>query len=119
MCRQNESGMDIKIPDLSKQLGILGRVAAVVLAITALGGGYAFYRNNIWRPKVNVSNVDWNKQIADVLIGNKQKKLYGNSILSAGGKWGIRFGFTNGIATRLELVQDNLVYQILEVNKED
>lgn len=109
--------MDIQIPDLSKQLGTLGRVAAIVLAVTAIGGGIAFYRNNIWRPRVNVSNVDWNNQTADVLIGSKQKKLYGNSVLSAGGKWGVRFGYTNGIPDRIELIQDDLVYHVLETNK--
>lgn len=109
--------MDIKIPDISKQLGTLGRVAAVILAITAIGGGYAFYRNSIWRPKVSVISVDWNNQIASIMTGKKQKQLYGNSKLAAGGKWGVRFGFTNGVANRIELVQDDLVYQVLQVNK--
>lgn len=109
--------LDIKLPDISKQLGILGRVAAVILALTAIGGGYAFYRNVIWRPNVNVVSVNWNNQIADLLISGKQKKLYGNSVLWISGKWGVRFGYTNGIANRVELVQDDLVHMILEINK--
>lgn len=109
--------MDIKLPDLSRQLGVLGKVAAVILALTAIGGGYAFYRNVIWRPHINVTNVDWNNQVADILIGNKQKKLYGNSVLWISGKWGVRFGYTNGVTNRVELVQDDLVYAVLETNK--
>src|SRR5438105_2810889 len=111
------ANLDIKIPDVSKQLGTLGRVAAVILAITAIAGGISFYRNNIWRPTVKVINVNWDAQTATVLIGNKQKTLYGNSVLSAGAKWGIRFGFTNNNPDRVELVQDDLVYKILETNK--
>ena len=105
------------MPDLSKQLGIIAKVAAVILAITAIGGGYAYYRNNIWHPKIKVINVDWEKQIANVMIGSKQKTLYGDSILSAGSKWGVHFGFTNGNANRIELIQDGLVYEVLEIKK--
>ena len=109
--------MDINLPDISRQLKTLGTVAAVILSITAIAGGYSFYRNNIWQPKVSVVNVDWNNQTADVMIGKKRKQIFGNSNLSAGGKWGVRFGFTNGIANRIELIQDDLVYQVLEINK--
>lgn len=109
--------MEIQIPSISKQLGTLGKVAAIAFAVTAIAGGYMFYRNNIWQPRVIVSNIDWDNQTADVSIGNKQKSLYGNSVLASGGKWGVRFGFTNGIANRIELVQDGLVYRILQTNK--
>lgn len=109
--------MDIKLPDLSKQIATIGKVAAIVTVVGAVVGAYAFYRNNIWRPKITVINVDWDKQIADVIVGGKTKRLYPNSILSVGGKWGIQFGFANNIAERIELVQNRLVYDVLATNK--
>ena len=111
--------MQIQIPDLSKQLGTVGKVAAVILAVSAIAGGYAFYRNNIWHPKVTVVNVDWDNQTADLLISKKSKKLFGNSIIYAGGNWGIRFGTTKNIANRIELVQDGLVRDVLKTNPDN
>lgn len=109
--------MEIKLPELSKQFRRLGNVAAVVFSITAIAGGYVFYKNNIWHPTVHVIDVDWSNEVARVMIGKKETTLYGNSTLFAGGAWGVRFGFTNGSATRIELVQDGIVRNTLTTNQ--
>lgn len=110
--------MDIELPDISRQLSTLGKVAAFILAATAIAGGYAFYKNKIWRPSVKIGTVDWINQVADITINKSNKKLYSDSVLSAGGNWGVRFGFTEGKADRIELVQDNLVHTVFIIQKQ-
>ena len=68
------------------------QVATIVGAIVALAGGYTWFKNNFWRPKVSVLNVDYTKGIATLSINGKESTLIGDSSFSAGADWAVRFG---------------------------
>jgi hypothetical protein len=106
--------------NLSKTSKALINVAAVVGAITVIAGGYTFYLNYIWKPKVEISEVDFTKGIATVKLGNLFKKtvqIEGDSTYELGGDWGVRFGHTivegKTYYNRLELVRKNMVYEYI------
>jgi hypothetical protein len=112
--------MDVK-PYLSKGTEILIKVAAVVGGLTAIAGGYAYYLNNIWVPKVEVVSVDFDNAKAEVLVGKRRIFIYGDATFSVTkiGDWGIRFGSSKGINKydRLELVKRLLVVQYIKNNE--
>lgn len=81
--------------------------------ITAVGGAYAFWRSNIYRPKVKIASADYNKGVAALVINGKQKTLLDNQTLSAGGGWGVRFASDDEMPSRIELVKNDLVYNVI------
>lgn len=100
---------------------VISTIAIIITSVIAIGGGYIWYRSNLWKPKVEVINVDFEKAIAQLLVNGKEKTLYGNSILAAGGEWGVRFGTTDlsmyNTYDSIELVKNNMVYNIYTTNK--
>ena len=111
----------------SKTSDVIIKVAAVVGAITALAGGYTFYLNYLWKPKVQVLEIDFSKGSAKIQLGGspfsygKVLQIDGETIYQLGGDWGIRFGsvLQDGITkyNRLELVRRNMVYEYLNSDK--
>jgi len=103
---------------LSKTSDVLIKVAAVIGAITVIGGAYSYYLNNIWKPNVTVDSVDFDKGVARVKVGNKILDIYGDAtfLINNFGDWGIRFG-TSRITNkydRLELVKKMMVVEYLK-----
>ena len=97
------------------------KVAAFVGAITVIAGGYSFFINNIWKPKVVVEKVDFENGVATILLPyNRKIDIFGSSDFSVGGDWAIRFGTTikNGKVNyeRIELVKKGMVVKLLAVS---
>lgn len=91
-------------------------LGAAVSGITA----YNSYRTNFWKPAVTVVSVDWNNIICQLTIAGEAVTLYGNSVISAGGTWGVQFGTTgvsvNAVYDTVELTNNNMVYSVLATN---
>jgi small basic protein len=91
------------------------KIAAVIGAITVIAGGYSFYLNNVWKPKVSVISVDFIKGIAKVKVGHsKIVDIYGDAIFSIGGEWGIQLGKTNNLYDSIDLVKKGMVVEYLK-----
>ena len=109
------SDLEIKI---SKTTNVLIQIAAVVGAITVLAGGYTFYLNYVWKPKVQVLEVDFNEATAKLKFGRKTLELEGDALFLLGGDWGVKFGSTTkGGSTmydRIELIRKGMVYEYLK-----
>jgi hypothetical protein len=114
---------DVKLK-ISKANTRLIEIGAVVVAITSIAGGYTFYINNVWKPKVTVISVDFANGLAQVqvtkMFGITSKiDIYGNANFNVGGDWAIRFGSSslngnNNIYDRLELTKKDMVIEYLE-----
>ena len=106
--------------DLSKTNERILRIAAIVGAITVIAGGYTFYLNNIWRPKIEIISVDFNSGIAKIKYKGKEIDLEGDAIYWLNGDWGIKFGNiqkSNGnFYDRIELVKKGMVVEYLKNN---
>ena len=109
------SDLEIKI---SKTTNIFLQIAAVVGAITILGSGYTFYLNYVWKPKVEILEVDFNEATAKLKFGSKTLELEGDALFLLGGDWGIKFGSTKKSGTliydRIELIRKGMVYEYLK-----
>jgi small basic protein len=108
---------DIKL-HFSKTTSVLIQIGAVVAAISALAGGYVFYLNYVWKPKIQVTEVDFNNARAKLTMGSKIIELDGDALFLLGGDWGVRFGSTaiNGtqVYDRIELIRKGMVYEYLK-----
>ena len=110
------------IPDLeikiSKTTNALLQVAAIVGAITVLAGGYSFYLNYIWKPKIEIIYVDFANAKAKLKFGKNILELEGDSLFLLSGDWGIKFGSTTKNNTtaydRIELIRKGMVYEYLK-----
>lgn len=98
----------------------ISTVALIITSLIAIGGGYIWFYTNVWKPRIEIISVDFDKAICQLRINGKEKVLYGNAILSAGAGWGIRFGTTQtGDIERyntVELVKEDRVYEIFKIN---
>jgi hypothetical protein len=110
-------GNDIKV-QLSKTTNVLLSVAGVVGAITIIAGGYTWYMNNLWRPKIVIDSVDFNNGIAKLKHRNKDIELNGDSTYWLNADWGVRFGSikkaNQNIYNRLELVNKGMVVEYIK-----
>jgi hypothetical protein len=98
------------------------KVVAVASVITALAGGYYFFVNNVWKPKVKVLSVDFTNGFATVEMPFGRKvDIYGDSQFLIGGDWGVKFGTVNkGGKTsyeNLQLLKKGLVEEYLDTSK--
>ena len=97
------------------------KVVGVIWGLTAIGGAYAYYLNNIWKPKLEVLKVDFDKAEAEVKIKNKTIYVYGDATFSLTkvGAWGVRFGSSklNNKYDRLELVKNGMVVKYIKRNE--
>jgi hypothetical protein len=100
---------------------VLLKVAGIVGAITVIAGGYTFYLNHLWKPKIEVLEVDFEKGKAKVKMGGNWGKILdidGDTLFLLAGDWGIKFGtiLQDGktVYDRLELVRKGMVYEYLK-----
>ena len=118
--KQNKMNLDGRAY-VSKTSDVIIKVAAVVGAITVIGGAYTYYLNNIWRPKVIIDEIDFNNGLAKVRVGRKQYTIFGDAtfLINTYGDWGIRFGTSRFNTTkydRLELTKKGKVVEYLKAS---
>jgi hypothetical protein len=103
------------------QKKILG-VASFSVAILALFNAWAFYKNNIWQPSIEVVDVDYKNGIANLIIDGKPFILKGDSSYLIGYDWGIKFGYTyiksNRVYDRIEVLKRDMVHKVLRTADE-
>jgi len=104
--------------DISKGEEILLKVASVGAALLGIVAVYSFYKNNIWKPKVNVKKVDFPNGIAELEVNGKPFILRGDSSYLIAFDWGIKFGYTvksNGqrVYDRIEILKRNMVQKVV------
>lgn len=104
----------------SQRTSFLNKIVAVFGPIAVVIGGALWYMNNVWRPKVNLVTVDYDKKTATLNINGKDRVLYAGSTVSAGFGWGVRFGkpsYMNENYDRIELVKNDLVHKTLNIKE--
>lgn len=105
---------------VSKTSDVIIKIAAIVGAVTVIGGAYSYYLNNIWKPKVQIDSVDFEKGLASVRVGNTEYTIFGDAtfLINNFGEWGIRFGTskTRPGYDRLELTKRMMVVEYLKRN---
>jgi hypothetical protein len=94
---------------LESQTNRLIRIAAVIGGIIAIAGGYTWYINNFWKPKVVVKDIDYDKGTASINLNGNEVTVLGDNPFSAGGNWAVRLGSNR--------VDGKLVYDRLELTK--
>jgi hypothetical protein len=97
-------------------------IASLSVAVLAIINAYAFYKNNLWSPTIEIIDIDYKNGIANLLISKKPFRLRGDSSFLIGYDWGIRFGATQlgnkRVYDRIEVLKRNLVHKVLRT-KED
>lgn len=90
------------------------KIAAFIGAVTVIAGGYTFYLNNIWKPKVKVLSIDFDNGNAVVLVRNKELRIYGDSIFEIGADWGIRMGKSKDKFDSIQLTKKGMVVESIK-----
>lgn len=98
---------------------ILLKTASIGVAILGIVSVYTFYRNNIWTPNVEVIDVDFDKQYANLMIGKKPYTLVGDSPYLITNDWGVKFGYTfkpsgQRVYDRIEIIKKGLVWKYIK-----
>jgi hypothetical protein len=110
----------LNLSDVQKR--ILG-IASISVAVLALVNAYAFYKNNLWSPNIEVENIDYKNGIAKLSISGKPFVLRGDSSFLIGYDWGIRFGSTQvgnkRVYDRIEVLKRNLVHKVLRTKDDE
>ncbi len=112
-----------------KELSTKSTLKIFSVVVTILGGigvafmAYTHWRNEIWKPKVKVLDVDFGRGSANFEIGDKKIHLVGDSTVAIASDWGIRFGSNYNsdgrkFFDRIELVKKGLVYQTITSSDE-
>lgn len=97
------------------------KVAGIIGAISIIAGGYSIYMNHVWKPKIEILNVDFERGKAKIKIGGAFGKIIdidGDAVFLVAADWGIRFGTImqdgKSIYHRLELLRKGMVYEYLD-----
>jgi len=109
--------------NISKGEEILLKAASIGAALLAIVSVYSFYMNNIWKPKVDVKEVDFEKGIAEINVNEKPFVLRGDSPFLIKFDWGIRFGYTfrsdgRRVYDRIEILKRNMVQKVIRESGE-
>lgn len=104
--------------NLKQGENILLKTASIGVAILGIVSVYTFYKNNIWTPKVEVIDVDFDKQFANLKINDKPYTLVGDSPYLISNDWGVKFGFTfkptgQRVSDRIEIIKKGLVWKYI------
>ena len=117
---ENKKVDDVRLK-LTKTTDIFLKTAAIIAGVTALAGGYAFFLNYVWKPKVEVVRADYDTGTATIRVGSlflKTIDISGDTIYQLSGDWGVRFGsvFQSGktVYNRIELVRKGMVVEYLK-----
>ena len=101
----------------SKTTNTLLKLAGIVGAVTILAGGYSWYLNTLWKPKVEVEFVDFNNGVAKLKYGGKDIDLEGDAVYWLNADWGIRFGSIrkgdSSVYDRIELLKKGMVVEYI------
>ena len=105
---------------LTRTTDIFLKTAAIIAGVTALAGGYAFFLNYVWKPKVVVASADFVNGKATLKVGTifiKVIDITGDTIYQLAGDWGVRFGSvlqgSKLVYNRIELVRKGMVVEYL------
>lgn len=102
---------------LTRTNEIIIKVAAIIGAITVIAGGYTFYINQMWKPKVEILSVDFNQGILQFKFQGKTHQVYGDSNFYLAGDWSIQLGSTNLSGSskydRIQLLKKGMVVEYL------
>lgn len=95
------------------------KIAAYSTAVFALINVYQFYKNNIWHPKIEVLDVDFDKGVAHLMINGKKFTLRGDSVYLIDSDWGLKFGHTftkdnKRIYDRIEVIKKDKVHSVIK-----
>jgi len=104
--------------NISQGEEILFKIAGIGAAILGVVAVYSFYKNNIWKPKVNVKSVDFSNGVANLEINDKPFVLKGDSSYLIAYDWGIKFGYTlksdgRRVYDRIEILKRNMVQKVI------
>ena len=103
---------------LTKTNEVIIKAAAIIGAITVIAGGYTFYLNNIWKPKVEVVSVDFNQGVLEFKFQGKTVQVFGDSNYYLAGDWSIQMGSTNlnsgAKYDRIQLLKKGMVVEYLK-----
>jgi hypothetical protein len=104
--------------DISRGEELLLKAASIGAAVLGLVAIYGFYKNNLWKPKIVIKTVDYDKAIAELDINGRPFVLRGDSTYLIAYDWGVRFGFTpkadsSRKADRIEVIKRNMVKDVL------
>jgi hypothetical protein len=104
--------------NISQGEEILFKIAGIGAAILGVVAVYSFYKNNIWKPKVNVKSVDFSNGVANLEINDKPFVLKGDSSYLIAYDWGIKFGYTlksdgRRVYDRIEILKRNMVQKVV------
>ena len=107
---------------LQKESTLILKVVAVATILTALTGGFYFFVNNVWKPKVEVINVDFANGFASLKLPfGKTIDIYGDSPFLISGDWSVKFGTIskNGKTTyeNIQLLKRGLVEEYIDTTK--
>jgi hypothetical protein len=97
----------------------IGRLHTIDLSVTIIAGGYTWYLNNIWKPKVKVVSVDFNNGIAVLDYYGKEITIKGDAVYWLNADWGVRLGNIRTDSQqfkydRLELLKKGMVVEYLQ-----
>ncbi len=106
------------LTSVSSKNSFLSKFATVSLAVIAVVNLINFLQNNVWKPTIEVINVDYPKGVANLKINGRDFVLRGDSTYLIASNWGIKFGTTfdvggNAPYNRIELMKNNMVYKII------
>ena len=110
---------DIKLK-FNKGTNVLIKVAAIGAAVISIGAAYTFFLSYLYKPKIEVVEVDFENGTAKMKISGFFQdtiEINGETTYSIAGDWGIRLGSINiqGVTkyNRIELVRKNMVVEYL------
>lgn len=95
------------------------QIAGISAAVIALTNVYAYYKSNIWHPKVEVKSVDFKNGIAKVIINGKERTIKGDSPYFIAADWAIKFGYTfrgdgQRVYDRIEITKKGAVDSVIK-----
>jgi hypothetical protein len=107
------------LPKLSQTTENIIKASSIVGAIIVLASGYTFFKNNLWKPKIIIEEIDFDKGTANLTINGDAVKIYGDSVFNVGADWGVRLGQTyfngNSSYDRIELLKNGMVVDYLKI----
>ena len=105
---------------LNRGTDVLIKAAAIGAAVVSLVAAYTFFLSYIYKPKIEVVEVDFavgKARIKILGIFPQIIEIVGETIYSIAGDWGVRLGSVNIEGTskynRIELVRKNMVVEYL------
>jgi len=98
---------------------IFTEVGTIATAVAAIGTAYFLYMNNVWKPSVSLTSVDWANGKAVLSINKQEVTIYVNEKYNCGWGWDVEFGTDyQSNLQRVQLVKNlsngaSVVHQVL------